>query len=256
MCVFSCSSTFTYAVLVLPVTALQMHFPADYSSTDSPFEGLSALQYYVFLLTSLPELAFTSDAYPGLKPGGAQVSNVTVALPDKEPVDGATFLAASAGPGSNSSEPTPALQVLDIDTSTLTVPTTAAPDEQPAVDMSQVVDTEAPRLTLLGDVMVQLMQTEPYEDAGATVGDNIDGNTVTIRRTIQLCTREEWMETATAATNTSLVCSNTILAAVQTSLPLVTASGVEQVYVITYTARDAAGNQAAPVRRYIGVVAR
>lgn len=242
---------------ILPV--LQMHFPADYSSIDSPFEGLSALQYFAFLLTKLPQLAFTSDAYPGLKPGGAQVSNVTVAMPGKEPVDGAAFLAPTAGPDSssdNSSAATPALQVLDVDVSTLTVATAAAANEQPAVDMSRVVDTEPPRLTLLGDVMVKVLQAEVYEDAGATVGDNIDGNTVMIRRTIQLCTWQAWMATVNPETNTSIACSNTVLAAAQTSLPLATASGIEQVYVITYRARDNAGNQATPVRRYVGVTPR
>jgi hypothetical protein len=122
--------------------------------------------------------------------------------------------------------------------------------------MSKVVDTDAPRLTLLGDVMVKVLQAEHYEDAGATVGDNIDGNTVVVRRTIQLCTWQAWMQAATPETNTNLVCSNTVLAAVQTSLPLATAAGAEQVYVLTYTARDSAENQAAPVRRYVGITPR
>jgi len=30
----------------------------NYASTSSPFDGVTALDYYVFLLSKLPELAF------------------------------------------------------------------------------------------------------------------------------------------------------------------------------------------------------
>jgi hypothetical protein len=247
--------------------ALQMHFPADYSNIDSPFEGLSALQYYVFLLTKLPQLAFTSDAYPGLKPGGAQVSNMTVALPGKEPVDGAAFLASTAGPdssgssgGSSSTAASAPLQVVDIDVTTLDVAvatdSVAAPNMQLAVDMSKVADTEPPRLTLLGEVLVEVLQADAYEDAGAQATDNVDGTAVTVRLKMHLCVWKDWMATAAATTNTSLACSSTAVTAVQTALPLTAASGAEQVYVLTYTAKDTAGNQAAPVRRYVTITPR
>jgi hypothetical protein len=231
-----------------------MHFPADYASIDSPFEGLSALQYYVFLLTNLPQLAFASDAYISLKPGGAQVSGVTVTLPGKEPVDAATFQNATAMPGSNSNTSSPALQVVDIDVSTLAVPTAA--EETPSFNMSQVVDTEPPRLTLLGDLFVKVLQAEPYDDAGARAADNIDGNAVVIRRRTQLCRWQEWMQTATAESTNTLSCSNTTVGVVQTALPLTSEDNEEQVYVLTYTARDTAGNQADPVRRYVAITPR
>jgi hypothetical protein len=126
-----------------------MHFPADYASIDSPFEGLSALQYYVFLLTNLPQLAFASDAYPSIRAGGAVVSGVAVAMPGKEPVDGATFQASASAPGfsdgssSNINSTTaPALQVVDIDIHGINAATPGTVDTLPAVDMRQVIDTE------------------------------------------------------------------------------------------------------------------
>jgi hypothetical protein len=95
-CSLACSVNFTSAVLfacagcglasVAFSCVLQMHFLADYNSIDSPFDGLSALQYYVFLLTNLPELAFASDGYIGLKPRGAQVSGLLVTLPGRSPL--------------------------------------------------------------------------------------------------------------------------------------------------------------------------
>jgi hypothetical protein len=222
------------------VPLLQMHFPADYASIDSPFEGLSALQYYVFLLTNLPQSAFRSEAYPRLQSGGARVSNVTVTLPGREPVDAATFQAFSAGPGSSSSssdggstsEASASLQVVDIDVDTLdvAVPTSSAADAdmQPAVDMSTVIDTDPPRLTLLGDVLVKVLQAEVYEDAGAQASDNVDGSAVVVRSRIQICNWKEWMLTAAASTSTSMTCSSTATA-IQTAVPLVSATGVEQV---------------------------
>jgi hypothetical protein len=198
------------------------------------------------------------------------VSNVTVALPGKEPVDGAAFLAAAAagpddssssgGGGGSSSAPSVPLQVVDIDVSSLDVTvaadSAAAADLQPAVDMSKVVDTEPPLLTLLGDVLVRVLQAEAYEDEGAEVSDNVDGSAVAIRLKSQLCNWQDWMLTATAANSNSLTCSSTAVTAIQTVLPLNSSSGAEQVYVLTYTAKDTAGNQASPVRRYVSVTPR
>jgi hypothetical protein len=242
---------------------LQMHFPADYAGIDSPFEGLSALQYYVFLLTNLPQLAFASDAYPSFRAGGTVVSNVTVALPGKEPFDGATFQASASAAGSNdgSSSDTnstlaPLLQVVDIDVGAISAATPGMAHTLPALDMSQVIDTEPPRLTLLGHVLVKVLQADAYEDAGAVASDNIDGNAVVVRHAIQLCNWQDWMLTAAADTNTSLTCGNTPVTNIQTGALLTSASGAQQVYVITYTAKDTAGNQAAPVRRYVTVIPR
>jgi hypothetical protein len=144
--------------------------------------------------------------------------------------------------------------VVDIDVSTLTVPTAAA--ETPAFDMSQVVDSEPPRLTLQGDVLVKVLQTEPYDYAGARASDDIDGNAVVVRRKTQLCRWQDWMQTAAADAGNALSCSNTTVGVVLTSLPLTADDGTEQVYVLTYTAKDTAGNQAAPARRYVAITPR
>jgi hypothetical protein len=51
-----------------------MWFPSTYANISSPFEGLSALDYFVFLLAKLPSVAFSSDSYPALVAARALVS--------------------------------------------------------------------------------------------------------------------------------------------------------------------------------------
>ena len=55
------------------VVLLQMWFPSNYANVSSPFEGLSALQYFAFLLAKLPKVAFSNDLYPAFTASGAQV---------------------------------------------------------------------------------------------------------------------------------------------------------------------------------------
>jgi hypothetical protein len=56
------------------LACLQMWFPSTYANISSPFEGLSALDYFVFLLSKLPSVAFSSDSFPALVAARAQVS--------------------------------------------------------------------------------------------------------------------------------------------------------------------------------------
>lgn len=50
---------------------LQLWFPANYSSLLSTFGGMSAYEYYIFLLNKLPNLAFTTSST--FDPTGVQV---------------------------------------------------------------------------------------------------------------------------------------------------------------------------------------
>lgn len=50
-----------------------MWFPSTYASVLSPFEGLSGLDYYVFLLNKLPAVAFGSTTYAAFVPTNATV---------------------------------------------------------------------------------------------------------------------------------------------------------------------------------------
>jgi hypothetical protein len=113
---------------------------------------------------------------------------------------------------------------------------------------------------LLGDVLVKVLQADAYESSGASAGavasDNIDGNSVVVRRAIQVCNWQDWMLTAAADINTSMTCGSTPVTSVQTGTLLTSATGTQQVYVITYTAKDTKGNQAAPVRRYVTITPR
>jgi hypothetical protein len=81
-----------------------------------------------------------------------------------------------------------------------------------------VVDTEAPVITLIGESPVSIDQDATYTDPGATATDNVDGD---ITANI----------TATSNVDTSTVGT----------------------YTITYTVSDAAGNAATPVVRTITV---
>lgn len=190
-----------------------------------------------------------------------QVANFTITLPGAAPVNGSTY-GTSAAPASSTdtttttaSAPTAAITVVNIQASDLAV--VVAPTSQnstatpPPVDLSKIVDTTAPVLTLTGDVFVAVLETDPYTDAGATAYDNVDGNSVTVIRRLQLCLRPVGMETAVATDSRALSCG-AALAAVNTTAHLRS----NETYVFTYTARDSAGNQAVPLRRYVVVNSR
>jgi uncharacterized protein (TIGR02145 family) len=82
-----------------------------------------------------------------------------------------------------------------------------------------VVDTEAPVITLIGESPVSIDQDATYIDQGATATDNIDGDiTANITAT-------STVDTSTAGT-----------------------------YTVTYTVSDAAGNAATPVERAVNVL--
>ena len=81
-----------------------------------------------------------------------------------------------------------------------------------------IADTTAPVITLNGTSPVNVVQGSAYSDAGATATDNVDG--------------------AVAVTTSGTVDTNVI-----------------GQYILTYSATDAAGNQATPVTRTVNVVA-
>ena len=56
-----------------PPPPRQVWFPSNYTSIPSTFGGLSAYEYFVFLLNKLPSLAFTLSAFPLFKPTGVTV---------------------------------------------------------------------------------------------------------------------------------------------------------------------------------------
>ena len=84
----------------------------------------------------------------------------------------------------------------------------------PAIRVVEVRDATPPVITLAGNSYLSIEVGETYEDAGATATDNVDGS---------------------VAVTTS--------GGVDTSTP--------GVYVLTYTAKDAAGNSALPKTRVV-----
>lgn len=160
---------------------------------------------------------------------------------------GAAGVAAAAGPAAAAP-----VRIVELDTSVMTVAMQAPADApKPLVDMTAIVDTTPPVITLRGEPFVQVVQGTSYSDAGAAVFDNMDGNALQARSRLALCRRpmgaQEWATDSRAP----LACNSTVFAAVATGEP----SG-EWVWVYTYNAKDAAGNAAAPLRRLVEVTSR
>lgn len=53
--------------------ALQLWFPTNYATVPSAFAGLSAMDYFLFLLNKLPAVAFTKDGIAGFDVTNLQV---------------------------------------------------------------------------------------------------------------------------------------------------------------------------------------
>lgn len=181
-----------------------------------------------------------------------QVTNFTVTLPGKLPVAGATYGAASSDTSSTSSSSAPAIAVVSISAADLEV-VAAAPQAgtPPAVDLSAVVDTTAPVITLQGSPYMSVVQFDPFTDPGATVYDNIDGNSVPLVRQVQLCNRPSGIQTAPANDSRPLTCFSQ-LPVVDTTKP----SEKSEAFVISYSAQDQANNTARSLRRYVVVQER
>lgn len=192
-----------------------------------------------------------------------QVTNFTVVLPGRGSVDGFAYAAASGNSSSSSTSTSGSkatgtasapLRVVDIQVSDLQV-VVAAPVSgsstaatPPPVDLSKIVDTLPPVITLAGNAYVSVLQAERFMDPGVSAYDNIDGNSVTVITQMQLCNRPSGIEAAVATDSRPLTCG-AALPTINTAVP----SASNATFVLTYTARDAAGNQAVSLRRYVVV---
>jgi hypothetical protein len=153
--------------------------------------------------------------------------------------------------------PAMSVQIVNIDTSILTV-ATPPPDAAagavvvpPPIDLSAIKDTEPPVLALKGAPFMRATQTAVFPDPCATAFDNIDGSAVSPRAKLAACRRPDGVEDLPPGDARPLTCNATAYAAVNT-----TAVTSGWVWVFTYTAKDAAGNAAAPLRRYVEVTSR
>eukprot|EP00878_Enallax_costatus_P027427 GHUV01029534.1.p1 GENE.GHUV01029534.1~~GHUV01029534.1.p1 ORF type:complete len:200 (-),score=48.20 GHUV01029534.1:207-806(-) len=193
-----------------------------------------------------------------------QVDNFTVTLAGAGPVSGSSYSSAVGGASSNLASTTgttsatnlSSLSVVNIATSDLAVvvaQSSATAALPPPVDLSKIVDKTPPVISLIGAAYMAVLQADTFTDPGATAYDNVDGNGVNVITRLQLCVRPTGIniETANATDNRALTCGSA-LATVNTSQP----SQTNETYVLTYNARDAAANQAVPLRRYVVVVSR
>lgn len=193
-----------------------------------------------------------------------QVGNCSVTLPGKASVDVATYSAAGSTTtaGSSSGPTTAAISVVSIKSTDLEVAvaapananSSAAPAAAP-INLAKIVDTTPPVITLEGggDVYMTVLQADSFVDPGVRVYDNIDGNSLTAVTRLQLCTRPAVnLSTLLANDSRALTGCGPQLAGVNTTAP----SRNNETYVLMYTARDTAGNQAVPLRRYVGVTSR
>ncbi len=190
--------------------------------------------------------------HPTLLP--SQISNFTKALPGSAAVSAVATAASSGSTSGGSSSATASLKVVNIDVSSLVVAPTTPSNAPPAVDLTRIVDKTPPVVTLQGDAYVEVLQATTYSDAGATVYDNIDGNSLKAGVAIRMCTRPKGISIAQAlpTDNYTLSCANDVYGSVNTSLP----TNDKQAFVVSYSAKDTAGNQAYPVRRWVVVTAR
>jgi hypothetical protein len=190
-----------------------------------------------------------------------QVSNCTISLPGKPAVpvalySPATTTGASSTAATGSTTAAAPLSVVNIQAAELEVvvtPSTTAPSSSIAVDISKVVDTTSPVITLTGGAYVPVLQLDRFVDPGFRAYDHVDGNSVSVISRLQLCARPTGdLQTIRANDTRALALCGAQLASINTTAP----SRDNETFVVTYTARDSAGNQAAPLRRYVTVTAR
>jgi hypothetical protein len=156
----------------------------------------------------------------------------------------------------------------------------AAPVFAP-VDLSKVVDTSPPVLNMVGAVYMEVLEQEQFTDPGVIAHDNIDGSRLLPTASLQLCQLLQLSQAAHSASATSITSTARLevggvgygtfnctgpVPLLDTSKPTVVASGEDSgtisshssntVYVISYNVRDAAGNAAVPLKRYVAVAAR
>lgn len=224
------------------------------------------MEYFLFLLNKLPPVAFSRDGVVGIDAAGALVQQLTVTSTAGATTSGFAPAAGGGDPAADdeaapagvTSTPSPGVEVLNIDTSTLVVNIPPPADggapsgvTQPAVDLAAIKDTEPPVITFRGAPYVKVLQTTAYADSGASAFDNVDGSAATARSRINLCARPTGAEGWAADSAAELACGAAVYAAVDTASP----SG-GSVWVFTYTSRDVAGNNARPLRRLVEVTPR
>ncbi len=184
-------------------------------------------------------------------------------MPGGLPVDGFAAATSTAGgiPGEDASSAASAaasVTIVNIDVSSLVVPVTQTSSSGASVaapvDLSKIVDTTPPTITLQGNAYVQVLESTTYTDASVLVYDNIDGYSVVPRTTIKLCSKPDGVDITQAlpTDHYPVSCSSTPYGLVNTTEPL----DDQHAYLLSYGAKDAAGNVALPVRRWVVVTAR
>ena len=242
--------------------------------------GLDATGARLAALTVTSTAGVTTSGFASAATTTTTTGSTTTSTTTTTPADEEAAAAGSTGSTSGTTTtataattaaaPAVAPQVLDIDTSMLAVViqptaattgttgataadgTTVAAPPKPAVDLSAIKDTEPPVLALKGAAFTQVLQATAYADAGASAFDNVDGAAVTPRSRLALCQRPEGAELWAADSTTALACGFGIYASVDTAAP----TNASQIWVVTYTARDVAGNNARPLRRLVEVAPR
>jgi len=126
------------------------------------------------------------------------------------PVDGTTYGDATSSTSTSSSSSAPAIAVVSIAAADPggggRCPT--GPNTPPAVDLSASGWTTPRRSSQRGrgSPHMSVIRSDPFTDPGATVYDNIDGNSVPLVRQVQLCTRPSGIQTALANDSRPLTC--------------------------------------------------
>jgi zinc transporter 1/2/3 len=114
-----------------------------------------------------------------------QIRNGSITLPGMAAVSLALYSPATANIASGSS----ALSIVTFTTLDLEVAVTAPAGVGTVVDLSNVVDTTPPVISMLGDAFTTVLEGDRFTDPGVRVYDNIDGNSIATISRLLLCTR-------------------------------------------------------------------
>jgi hypothetical protein len=186
-----------------------------------------------------------------------QVSHCTIALPGKPAVNISLYSTSNVASVAAGATAPGAINVINIQAADMEVvvsaPASNTTGTNTVVDLTKIVDTTPPVITMVGDSYLPVLQAERFTDPGVRVYDNVDGNIISAIARLQLCARPAGELRAIPANDTkALARCGLQLASVSTTL----LSRDNETHVVTYTARDAAGNRAVPLRRFVLVTAR
>ncbi|GIM03190.1 hypothetical protein Vretimale_7995 [Volvox reticuliferus] len=162
--------------------SFQVYFGADWASTSSSFPSMTALEWFYYRLKNLPASALEDrTAYPALDAAAVQVTAVSL-----DETTASTLAASTSAPGvagSNAEMPVIILSE-ELDTETTA---TASSLSSSTVTIPVAAFSSPPVITILGELYIEILETDTLTDPGAYAYDSIEGFNVDLRVTVRVC---------------------------------------------------------------------